>query len=88
MDELWSNYGNDDNWGILLVGTRNVFNKLNCIAMLWRRWGQPLQQRGHYTGQSLAMVLYTLCVLPIIEHLEQYCEDDTSRAWILYLLQI
>eukprot|EP00957_Ditylum_brightwellii_P084528 6427479-Ditylum_brightwellii.AAC.1 len=35
MDDLWGDFGDDENWGILLVDARNAFNKLNCMAMLW-----------------------------------------------------
>eukprot|EP00957_Ditylum_brightwellii_P099873 7610608-Ditylum_brightwellii.AAC.1 len=36
MDDLWSNDGDEDNWGILLVGVRNMLNELKCMPLLWR----------------------------------------------------
>eukprot|EP00957_Ditylum_brightwellii_P034341 2605553-Ditylum_brightwellii.AAC.1 len=35
MDDLWSNFGDKDNWDILLVNAHNAFNRLNHMALLW-----------------------------------------------------
>eukprot|EP00957_Ditylum_brightwellii_P027730 2096251-Ditylum_brightwellii.AAC.1 len=35
MDDLWGDFGDNDNWGILLVDARNTLNKLNRMTMLW-----------------------------------------------------
>eukprot|EP00957_Ditylum_brightwellii_P091484 6966319-Ditylum_brightwellii.AAC.1 len=35
MNDLWSDYGDDKKWGILLMDARNAFNELNCMALLW-----------------------------------------------------
>eukprot|EP00957_Ditylum_brightwellii_P199643 15219481-Ditylum_brightwellii.AAC.1 len=35
MNDLWNDYGDNDEWGILLVDVCNAFDELNCMAMLW-----------------------------------------------------
>eukprot|EP00957_Ditylum_brightwellii_P017145 1292717-Ditylum_brightwellii.AAC.1 len=114
MNVLWNNYGNEENWGILLVDAYNVLNDLNCMVILWhvhhiwpsgtcylfntyRYWkilvirgGTNIHSKEGVTqGDPLAMLLYALGVLPIIEHLEKYCKDDDDcNCCLLLLLQV
>eukprot|EP00957_Ditylum_brightwellii_P040487 3064111-Ditylum_brightwellii.AAC.1 len=45
-------------------------------------------KEGVTEGNPLAMILYALGVLPIIDHLEQYCQDAHTRDMLLFFLQI
>eukprot|EP00957_Ditylum_brightwellii_P001289 101360-Ditylum_brightwellii.AAC.1 len=35
ISDLWNSYGDDDEWGFLIVDARNAFNEINRMAMLW-----------------------------------------------------
>jgi len=35
MRQLWHEYEDEDEWGFLLVDTRNVFNEINRTVALW-----------------------------------------------------
>ena len=32
---LWQQHAQEEDWGFLLIDTRNYFNGENCTAMLW-----------------------------------------------------
>eukprot|EP00957_Ditylum_brightwellii_P047180 3582720-Ditylum_brightwellii.AAC.1 len=35
MNHLWAEHGGKENWGALLVDTKNNSNQTNCRVMLW-----------------------------------------------------
>mmetsp|Transcript_5227 Transcript_5227/g.7776 ORF Transcript_5227/g.7776 Transcript_5227/m.7776 type:complete len:169 (+) Transcript_5227:2704-3210(+) len=70
-------------------GSRYTFDTYCHWKILVVRNGTNLYiKEGVTQGDPLAMVLYALGVLPIIEHLEQYCKDDTTNLCLLFLIQI
>eukprot|EP00957_Ditylum_brightwellii_P004423 335701-Ditylum_brightwellii.AAC.2 len=102
-----------DDWGILLVDTRNAFNKLNWKAMLWhvqhywlsgcccafnihKHWkvyvlrGCALvimSKEGVTDGDPMAMFLYAIGVLPIVEYLKPLQICNTTKTPIAEQLQ-
>ena len=100
VNALWDVHQHDDDWGFLLVDTRNAFNEGNRTAFMWtirhrwpagvrftfncyRHWAQLLvrsvdgdegtilfSKEGCTQGDPLAMIVYGIGMLPLVELLE------------------
>eukprot|EP00957_Ditylum_brightwellii_P131615 10037849-Ditylum_brightwellii.AAC.1 len=70
-------------------GCRYAFNTYRHWKILVVRGGKCLYSKEGVTqGGPLAMILYALGVLPIIDHLAKFCNDDEeSQLRLLFLLQ-
>ena len=40
MGLLWEDHRKEEDWGFLLIDTRNTFNEENRTAMLWAVWNE------------------------------------------------
>eukprot|EP00957_Ditylum_brightwellii_P050891 3859380-Ditylum_brightwellii.AAC.1 len=80
MGSLWEEFGEEEGWGILLVDVRNAFNELNRKAMLWH-------QGGVTQGNPMAMFLYALGAITIINQLRHHQLDVESLSPIAERLQ-
>eukprot|EP00957_Ditylum_brightwellii_P118216 9016738-Ditylum_brightwellii.AAC.1 len=71
------------------AGSRYSFNTYHHWKLLAVHSGVNIRNKeGVMQGDPLAMILYALGVLPIIDCLGQYCQDKDSYAYLLFLLQI
>eukprot|EP00957_Ditylum_brightwellii_P003246 247310-Ditylum_brightwellii.AAC.1 len=85
MDDLWSDYGDNKEWGILLVDARNVFNKLNCMALLWHvRHLWPAGSRNSFNTYQHWKILVFHCSENL--HSKEGMTQGNPLAMILYVL--
>ena len=104
---LWYKNSTTENWVFLLVDTKNSFNEINRVRMLWkvrhlcpfrirfvfnfyRHWSSlVLQNRngaasflhskeGVMQGDSLAMIVYGIGILPLIKNIKMEIPDVTQ----------
>ena len=57
---LWQQHAQEEDWGFLLIYTRNALNEENCTAMLWavrREWPSGAQFAFNYYRHWATLVI-------------------------------